>query len=186
MPELEELMRRLYLLALLCCTACGTTGAAPGNTGPREQTVSNGATDVRITHEDYTQGTEFATSRDRVWKALLAVHEELGIPLANADPRAGTLSYFKQVYDHSIAGKPASMYVDCGSGSTGPRADSYRIRLIINEAVIQPLGNEKTSLHTTLQVSAHATNVSGSELDCSSTGQLEQRIAKLVAERLAS
>lgn len=177
-------MRCLSLLGLLCCSACGMTGTVPGQ-GPREQTISNAQANIRLTHEDYTQGVEFDAPRERVWKVLLSAHEELGVPVSGVDANAGRVQYFRQVYDHTIAGKPASSYVDCGSTATGPRTDSYRIRLTINEAVTQPLGG-KTTLHTTLQVSAHSTSVSGSELECSSTGQLEQRIAKLVTARLAS
>ncbi len=178
-------MPRLYLMGLVCCTACAGATAAPGNSGPREQSISNEGAAIRLTHEDYTQGIEFDAPKDRVWKAMLAAHDLLGIPVSAVDENATTIQYFKQVFDHSIAGKSASTYVDCGAGATGPRADSYRVRLTINEVVTQALGG-KTTLHTTIQASAHSTSVSGSELECSSTGHLEQRIAKMVTEKLAT
>src|SRR5207244_250555 len=96
-------------------------------------------------HDDTGITTEFAASRDKVWQVLLDVHQELQLPLVGADPNTGALAFFLQSYNHRIADKRASTYVDCGSGAMGANADMQRVNVRLNENVAT-LGEGRTSL----------------------------------------
>jgi hypothetical protein len=148
--------------------------------------VTANGDEIRVVYSpDYTTASsQYDALPDRVWKALLATHEALGIPIESADPRTYRATFFVQVYSHRIGGQPAVLYVDCGFGAAGQRAGTYRLRLKVSHS-LESIGDKRTQLNTLLQITAHNNEgVSGDELPCTTTGALEKRISSMVAAQM--
>jgi hypothetical protein len=119
-----------------------------------------------------------------VLTAVLAVYDELQIPAEVVDSArldVGTQSFLRR---RSFAGRRMSAWVDCGSGFTGPRADSYRIDLAL-VSFIRPASGGTSSLRSVLLGTAlNVTEGGRPEVACNSTGELERRIHEMVLARL--
>jgi hypothetical protein len=145
--------------------------------------VSGDLGSARLRHDDTSLLGEFDAPRDRVWEALLLAQQELELPLVASDPKAAQASFFLQSYNHRIAGKKASTYVDCGSGPMGNNADLQRINVAIHASVNSPTPNHSV-LRISLVASSRPVSLSSNELACSTFGLLEKRIVELVGSHL--
>jgi hypothetical protein len=115
--------------------------------------------------------------------AAAALELELKIELKTRDSTAGLVGNLELVKMRSLGGSPLSRYLSCGSGMTGPNADSYRIYLAIM-AFVDPLPDNKTRLGVAL--AAGAQDVQGNAklpVPCGSSGALEARVRRAVAAR---
>jgi len=123
-----------------------------------------------------------AASPDAVWEALVQVYGDLGIEIAGANPSTRSLNNPKFVVSRRLGGERLSRYLECGSGSIGGFADHFRIQMnILSQVVAKPDG--QSTLHTTIQaIGDNPEGTSNTRVPCSSTQQLERRIAAEVAE----
>ncbi len=121
---------------------------------------------------------------NRVFDALRAVYEELGIPPGTHDPttgRIGNVDFWKQ---RRLANEAMSTFIHCGESFTGPVANNYRIYISLM-SIVRPDGKGQSELETAF--SAAAQNMEGSSGDriaCGSTGRLEERIRKAVLVKI--
>lgn len=129
-----------------------------------------------------------SASSEQVWAVLPAVYAALEIPVEINDPAArvyGTRRFTRNRLD----GKRVTHFIRCGSQGAGSGAlpvTSYRVRLSVLSSV-EPGTASGTALVAT-RVQGSATSVDGTSsatVGCSSTGALEQRIHRLLAEHLA-
>jgi hypothetical protein len=122
----------------------------------------------------------------RVFEAVKAVYEELGVPPGTHDPatgRFGNTDFWKQ---RRMGNESLSTFLDCGEGLTGPVATNYRIYMSL-QSVVRPDGKGGSELETAF--SAQAQNMEGSSGDriaCGSTGRLEERIRRGVLLKLGA
>jgi hypothetical protein len=127
---------------------------------------------------------EIPASRGEVFTvAAAALEQEFKIELRMRDSLAGVVGNLEIVKMRTLGRSPMSRYVSCGSGMTGPNADSYRIYLAI-AALVDSIGPGKTMLGVAL--AAAAQDLQGSSkapLMCGSTGALETHIRRIVGAR---
>lgn len=181
------------LLATSGAAACKSTGTAPpGDEVVRTQTPVNvytnasGTVRTQINSETAARTTSVPAPVERVWAALPEVYEALKLPLTMRQDAQRTLGAQSVRMRAEFAGQRVSRYVSCGRGLMGgDAADSYEVTLdVVSVAAAAPDGG------TTLQSSvggavAKPVQTSGDPVQCVTTGRLEERIAQLVAARLA-
>jgi hypothetical protein len=121
-------------------------------------------------------------SPDAAWDALIQVYENIGIEIGGADIRTRSLNNPEMSVRRRLGGERLSTYLSCGSSLTGALADHARIQMsILSQVTAGP--NGKSVVHTTIQaVGDNPEGVSNTRVPCSSTHQLEYRIAAEVAE----
>lgn len=140
-----------------------------------EGTISNIQPGVdRVSHN-------IEASPDAVWEALAQVYGDLGIEITGMDPRARAVSNPDFTVSRRIGGERLSKYLECGSGTIGGIANQIRIHMSILSQVES--GSEgQSTLHTTIQaIGDNPEGTSNTRIPCSSTHQLEHRIAAEVA-----
>jgi hypothetical protein len=123
-----------------------------------------------------------SASPDAVWDALVQVYADVGIEIAGADPGTRSLNNPNFVLSRRLGGQRLSRYLECGSGSIGGFADHFRIQMsILSQVEAKPDG--LSTLHTTIQaIGDNPEGTSNTRVPCSSTHQLERRIAAEVGE----
>ena len=120
----------------------------------------------------------------QVYKALLAVFQELKIPTEVQEPALGRLESNVFFRSGSLAGKQISTYLSCGDGITGPYADTYRVYMVAMSTV-----GTKDAQNATLRTIFLGGAVAVAEgahqpMACDSTGRLEIRIQQMVMKKL--
>lgn len=121
---------------------------------------------------------------DSVYQILRSVYADLMIPTNLTDSATRYVGATNYKKTRTLAGGPMSRLVECGSGITGPNADSYRIHLAVVSRV--EIGDGGKSRIRTAVVAA-GEDISGPSKDpipCGSTGNLEARIHDLVIQRM--
>lgn len=119
-----------------------------------------------------------------VFRALDEAFKGFTIPVTTRDSASGLIGNPMYRRTRSFANAPASKFLNCGSGMTGPNADQMRLTIAII-AIVDP---GKTAGTTTLRVgmAASAEDVIGQSrppIACGSTGRLEAAIADLVKKQ---
>lgn len=170
----------LLLLLLAGCAPRGSAGAAPPP--PTETRVQRGSDVILIRNEGGRVEAEVGAPLLRVWEALGATYEALEIPLETIEPAQGKVAS-PRFRARRIAGERMSHWVDCGGSMTGPRADSYLVRLTVT-TTLRPAGDDATRLLTSVDATARPADVSGNEIHCSSKGTLGEAIAERVRARV--
>ena len=141
-----------------------------------EGTVSNIKPDVERV------GFTVAASPEAVWPALVQVYENLGIEIAGMDPNARAVNNPDMRITRRLGGQRLSRYLDCGSGTIGGFADHFRIQMSILSQV-EALPEGQSRVHTTIEaVGNNPEGTSNTRVPCSSTHQLELRIAEEIRE----
>jgi hypothetical protein len=177
-------MRPAALLFLLVFPACATSPepGTPVQTATVSSTVAPQQT-MDLTRDVVIRQISIDAPRARVWQALHEVHEAMGIGFTNGDLGSGNATFEVANRIRTVAGKPASRYIDCGVGPAGARADSYRLLVRINH-VLQSPTPASTVVTSTLQAWARNPGTSSDAIPCASLGLLEREIGAAVAMRL--
>ena len=175
------------------CASASSSGptpvAAPPSAPPREETtrVDMGgfaAYEVRTTSDDRAVEATYTTTTDKLWTALPAVYDSLGIKLTTMNSAGRTLGVQNLRIRRRLGGEAISRSLACGTGITGEdNADSYDVLVTVMSAV-EPRGGDQAVLRTWVQGTARAPGTSGGPVRCGSSGWLERRIAQLAAARL--
>ena len=164
--------------------ACASSGGPPSVAMPTERTVAVDDNNVYRTTVLPNAKVAIPLAPNRVFDAVKAVYEELGVPPGTHDPatgRFGNLDFWKQ---RRFGNEPLSTYIHCAEGFTGPVANSYRIYMSLI-SVVRPDGKGGSEMETAF--TAAAQNMEGSSSDrisCGTTGRLEERIRKGVLLKL--
>lgn len=196
MPIAVSPTRPLLMLALaVALTACASgasrtpdlaTGGAPPELtikGASERGAS--AIFYRLDNSDGGITRVVRATPEETWKTVLVTYNDLGLPITAVDADKRRVSSSQARTPRTLGGKRLRDYLDCGSGIAGPRVDSYDVAYTLVTAVLAA-GADSTAVHTTLVASASSRGgTSGAPVACATTGQLEKRIAQLVALKLA-
>ncbi len=186
--NLREFMRPIAMFAPILLLGCAT-----GNSGVVTRTTPS-TTQVQTPLGTYEIDalTETRVSSDwvrapvaRLWKALPAVYEELGVRPEHINPAGHQLGNRSAVLNRSIGGKPLSTYLDCGTNPIGvPAANSYSVYLdLVTELKERPGG---TDVRTRVDAKAKPRSGGGSFVQCMSNGQLEKRIAGALTQHIGT
>lgn|GEM_PF-3441787 len=176
----------LLALVLAACasgTAVQSTPAArttPAAAPPTRVTETSSGYVVNLEGDDTELRRVLDVPPERVWSALPAVYQALGMEAEVRDEASHT--YGTRRYSQSrLGGMRTTDLVRCGMQGTAPPATGgHRVRLTAITR-LQPMPGEKTLL--LFDVSGTAISTGGTNtgsVPCISTGKLEQHIAALV------
>lgn len=168
-------------LILMAACASAPDANVPLATATSRVTVAPQTT-VDITRQDELDAVQIDASRAQVWKAVMATHQSLDIPMSASDEAAGIATFMLRDKTRTILGKPASSYVDCGNGPAGPRADSYRVTVKISHQ-LQSLGERSTVVGTLVEAWARHPGQSADAIQCNSRSTLEKYLAGIIRTR---
>lgn len=180
------------LLAAAACASGGASNAAPvpSATGMTQTTVrvdggtTQGRYQAQLTRDDYATSADLAAPADRAFAVLPLVYEEVGLKVNTAESASRTLGV-TGARVRRVGKEPMSRFLSCGQDVTGTAlADSYAVTLTVMSRVT-PSGDTGSVLSTQVIGTAQPMGVSGTVVNCQSTGLLEDRLAKLVQLRSA-
>lgn len=139
---------------------------------------------VDITRQTLLYSQEYAATRTAVWSMLLDAEGDLGMPLESVDTTTGAVVFRLQTSTPRVAGKHASLYLDCGRGPGGtPRVDTYQLTLRLT-AYVKPISLDRTLVRTALVGYARDRSTTADQLPCTSSGQFERRALGILGARL--
>ena len=178
-------MSRLLISAAIALGAC--SASTTGDTGSVQSVRvvgAAGATSMTTAPTDIASSTTFEAPVDRVWRALPAVFDSLGIPVTHLDQREHVIGN-ADIKARGRLGKVAlRRYVDCGSTQGGPNADTYDVWLsVMTNARAAATGN--TMVSTTVQAMARPVTFAAEYFRCRSTRELENAIFDILRRQLA-
>jgi hypothetical protein len=171
--------RAVVLLVPICLAGCSSATSSGSATGSSAGAPSPLGTDM-VTR--MTEGQSVATVRSsvsRVWTALAAAYDSVGIPITIVDGKqhlAGNQGFKLQ---RTLGKVPLSAYIDCGSNTFGRKADTYDVYLAVVTRV-HATDSVTTEMITTVDAAARPMSFSQPYTKCESRGELETRIAGLV------
>lgn len=180
--------RTVTLFSLLVLAACAGTGASSrGASSDRSTTTismpasSNGASVARpiqlTTSADAAAIVTVDMSANRVWEALPAAYQLIGVEVGTVDQENRVIGNRRLRLTRRLGGTPLSRYLRCGDTAFGaPQADHHPVELSMLTKVF-PDGEQsrmETSVHAVVINSANG----GARMPCSSTGVLERALAE--------
>ena len=177
-------MRRFELVVLVLAAACSSAGSAPPTGGIQQQSVTLGgtgaSTSIMLTHESATNVHDLVAPLDRVWGALPAAFDSIGIQPATIDPATHTMGNMNFKVHGRLKGTPLSRFIDCGqSTQVGANADNYDI--VMTFAVQTKAGDPgRTWLAVSLDAVGRPATFAQDYSQCSSRGELENRFTAIV------
>lgn len=174
-------------LAITACASAPPGGASTavasspvGGTGGASRGVG-----IEITTRNEGAQSTFAADPAAVFAALEASYVALSIPLSKRDDAARMLGNDGIKMRRQLGKIELRRAFDCGGTSGMPNSETYTITAGITTTVLAD--PTKGSVITTLiDASAENPNYPGSGVRCSSTGTIEEAIAKEIRTRLNS
>jgi len=170
------------ILALVAMAGCASSGAQPPVT---QRTVA--VADGRVLQANEVRGSEqqFDAPATTVWPALQAAYKAMGIEVVVNDPSTHRMGNTNFHTSGQWNGKSLSAYADCGSGPTGPRANTSRVYFSVITTVTA-LDAAHTKLSTDVNpVAVDMSGTTNARLDCGTTGEIETELYEHVKQALA-
>ena len=172
-------MRRLVAVSVFLLAACASSSPGPAPSPQPDQTVrvvagtgSTGST-MTIAQSDDPSQRVMPVAAARIWNALPAVYDSLGLPITDRNVQARTIGTSSLKLRRRLRSVPLSRYLDCGNTQGSPSADSYDVLLTVTTR-LAPSG-DSTAVITRVEALARPTFVSGEYVNCGSTRALEKR-----------
>lgn len=167
-------------------TACASSGSAIEEGSYQQSHVivdaPGGRYDLLLTRDGYMSADTLVVPARTAWGALVQTYAGFGVPLQGVDPAAHMIAtqYF---HAHAtFAGERISRWLECGSTLTGDIASNYEITMrfgsLIDTSVVG-----RSIVRTVLTATAVAPGSGTNNIECSSRGNFEKRIARLVASK---
>ena len=176
----------LAALSTIACTAAGspkTGDAAPIIVTDEREALLSEAIGERVIADDMTVAASIAATPETVYRALIVVYSELGVPVTAINPTTGLVASTGRRATGRLGDTRLSRYLSCGETMTGPRADQDRILLsLISRAKSD--GSSATRIETTLVTTATDIGGTSTRLPCTTTGELEGRVHRAVKTAL--
>ncbi|HLA91359.1 MAG TPA: hypothetical protein VJL28_13115 [Gemmatimonadaceae bacterium] len=179
---------------LICCAllaACAKSGATPGpdvavTPVSARVVTSTGGGVVDLSRSAETVGVPLAVNArpDTVFAVLVAVYKELNIATTRLVPEQRVVGNDLFRARRRLGGAPMQSAVDCGGNPGQPNAETFDMELSIVSYVSATAAG--TATITTMLAAVGNDPMFGKDrqMRCSSTGELERRIARMVRERL--
>lgn len=178
-------MRRFAVVSTVLLSACASSQRNTPAPPPTEQTVhvatATGATGstMSMTQGDDPSKRTVAAPSARVWDALPAVYQTLGLPITDRNVQSQSIGTTSFKVRRRLGDAPLSRYLDCGDTQGSPSANSYEVLLTVNTR-LAPAAGDSTMVSTTVTAQARPVFVSGEYVNCGSTRALEQRFFDLL------
>jgi hypothetical protein len=171
-------------LLVMTAAACASGGSAPTPDPERRPVILTSETGVIEGERPRSAELALTASPVVAWTVAKRVYEKIGIPVTVENPASHQLGNSNFYKTRTLSDWRMGDLVDCGSGMTGRKADSYRIYMSLLTAV-DPDGKGGTRLRTTLV--AFGQDVAGGSTDritCGSTGVLETAMNQSIRDNL--
>jgi hypothetical protein len=178
-----------YVVIALMAAACASGGSA-GTPGPkvitdeREAALSS-ALGQRVTADDMTSSESLTAPRAQAYRELIAAYAKLGIPAELINPSTGLVAVTERRVSSALAGEPLSRFLSCGETMTGARANQDRIVLSV-VSYAKPVGMSGSRIETRVVATASDVSGTGGRQPCTTTGELEARLHKMVKAAVGS
>jgi len=180
-------MRRLVAVAALVLAGCASRKSdevVQTLPSPTRISTSSGNIDLATTSSVAAIGGVVQAPVQRAWAVLPAVYEELKIPVTTVKSDQYLIGNPGARVRRSIGGTPMPRFLECGSTNGGTNAETYLVTLSVHTQLV-PVTEGETRVFTAVDASAVPPGFGiSSAVRCASSGELERRIAALVAERL--
>jgi hypothetical protein len=167
------------LLGVIGCAPAAGTGSEPA---PNRVLATSDA----VIFSDHTRiinpSVHVEARPDSVFKLLRTVYREVGIEVSGWNPATGQIGNGDFARTGTLGGVVLHQFVGCGTTMTGFVADSYHVQFsVISKVAAEGAGsNVETSLNARAQDRGAGMRWSS----CLTTGILETRINRLLAEKV--
>ena len=178
-------MRSASLVLLIASATACASSHVPDIAPPSQRTVAVDDQQVYRTSVMANPKAAVPAAPSRVFDALKAVYDELGVPPGTHDPSTGRIGNTDFWKTRKFAGESISSFLNCGESLTGTVANNYRIYMSLL-SIVRPDGKGASEVETAFR--AQAQNMEGTSADriaCGSTGKLEERIRKGVLLKIS-
>lgn len=179
-------MRGTIMLSIVALSGCASSGTVPG---PRPSDESVRIVGARETVELRVSTTPTASSDtilaplDRVWRALPTAYVALAIPVTDLDSASHVIANSGLTVRRQLGKVPLTRYLDCGDSQGVPSAETYEIQLSVVTRV-RPGAGGISIVATLVQATGRPVTLSGADVRCSSTRQLESRLVNALRSQL--
>lgn len=191
---MRPLLTSLLALPLLSCASTGggsadVPGTPPvGNAAPAPTTMRvstpGGNLNIRVRPDEMRSSFIVAAPIDRVWRALPATFDSLGIPGAVVDAAARRYGSTGFRVRRRLGTAPVSRYFDCGQTQIGENADEYNVQLQV--VVTLSTGTAgTTNVEVLLDALARPVAFSQGYQACSTRGTLDARLIERLRTELS-
>ena len=183
------MIRALPCLALLAVCACASQGGSSPDVSvePMADRIQTGAGTLTIAGSATTVGitADIAASPDSAFRALQSAYEDLKIPIADLSAKDRVVGNQQFKARRRIGGVPMQTYLECGGNPGQPNAETYDVVITVLSNVSASRDGASTVTTRLQAIASDPGHGQVNQMRCSTTGQLEGRIAKLVQEKLA-
>ncbi len=179
----RSLQCSLVLLAALGSAACGARVGGtvpPGIPSPVVLQTGEGAQLLMLSHEPGMGSQLVSASADRAFVALVAVFQELQLPITGLDTVKLIVATQRTVVKQ-IGGKPVDGFFDC-QGAYENYASSGRVTVDVRSQAL-PADSGHTEVRTTISAVAQPRN-GGAAVPCPTNGQLHRLIHARLGQRI--
>lgn len=180
-------MSRLSALVFaVVVSGCASSQPGSGIRG-RDQTVhvSDGSSTVRIQPTDAMAVTNMSYAAPAVWGVMASVFDSLGIAVGTLDPQKLVIGNTALKIHGRLGAVPLSRYIDCGQTQGFPSAETYDVHLSVLTQVTPGKEPNTSSIATMIEAAARPMQFKGEYALCQTKGELESRIPRIAALRLA-
>ena len=170
--------RSAFVLLLALC-ACAPNSELTSSDRP-QLTVIQGTgveAEVRTSNQVLVSSATVAAPVAAVWPSLTAAFQEIGLPVTQADPRTRAVASQNQRL-RRIGGRSPAAFFEC-AGAYGNSASRYDVYVTVQAQLVAE-GTAATSLRTAVDAVARPPTNSGSPVQCTSSGALEELLAETV------
>lgn len=181
-------MRGIALVSCLSFVACVTSSGAAGSPATSETVRVGGGAGGTMTAEIHPTvnaiGAVIPFTIDRTWGAVRTAYDSLSLPVAAFDAATHTITSPTLRLRRRLGETALSKYINCGNTQGGQSADSYEIQLTA-QTVLQAADARTTRVLSTVSAQGRPITLAGEYTRCTSTGNLERRVAELVNTQLS-
>jgi len=180
-------MSRLAAL-LLAVVVSGCASSSPGSAiSGRDQSirVSDGTTSTRIQPTDAMAVTNMSFAAPDVWNVMPSVFDSLGIAVGTLDPKKLVIGNTALKIHGRLGAVPLSRYIDCGQTQGFPSAETYDVHLSILAQITPGKEPNTSAIATMIEAAARPMQFKGEYALCQTKGELEARIPRIAALKLA-
>ena len=177
-------MRGFFLIGSVALSGCASSNTAPGS-GSTETARVVGSGGEGTVHAISTGSAPIAGAStisapaDKLWKALPAVYDSLGIARSVFDPSSRLIGNRWLQIRRQLGNVRLSKYIDCGSPQVRPSADFYDVNLSV-VTQLQAIDPGNTRVVTTVDAMGRPVSFSGEYIRCATTGEIESRISSML------
>ena len=167
----------LCAAALVGCASSGASKTAPGAANSGIARVSGGA--VSTGAIPIAGASTVAGSLDKLWAALPAVYDSVGIPVSTVDAASHLIGNRGLQIRRELGGAPLSRYIDCGYAQGRPSADFYDVNLSVTTQ-LESQDSGTIRVVTTVDAVGRPVLFTGEYNHCGTKGALESKISSLL------